>query len=116
VLFASGALRAFLLHMQASDAPCTRRAERAPFTLRERLRAAFPSAPAKQSVLLHASLARVLAPPADAAALAAARAACELATAQLRGREVRCASIWHVIELALPVDGTVTALPLAAAE
>ena len=84
---------------------------RTPFALRGALRDAFPAAPAKQSVLLHSSLARLLA-PLDAAALAAARAACETATAALRGTEVRFNAIWHVVERALPVDGEVTELPL----
>ena len=81
------------------------------FALREAMRAAFPSAPAKQTVLLHSSLARLLLPPAPDA-WAAMCAACDAATAQLRGRDVRFASVWHVIERALPVDGAVTELPL----
>ena len=86
--------------------------DRTPFALRDSLRDAFPAAPAKQSVLLHSSLARLLLAPLDPADLAAARAACETATAALRGTEVRFNAIWHVVERALPVDGEVTELPL----
>ena len=94
---------------------CLCRADRSPFAFREALRAAFPGAPAKQSVLLHASLARMLLPPPGADTLDAVRAACERATALLRGREVRIGAVWHVIERSLPIDGDVTELPLGPA-
>jgi hypothetical protein len=92
----------------------TRRDDRTPFALRDALRAAFPDAPAKQSVLLHASLARVLTQPASPEALAAVHAACERATQQLRGQEVRVWRVWHIVERALPIDGDITALDLLA--
>ena len=87
-------------------------AERTPFALREAFRAAFPDAPAKQSILLHSSLARFLQMPPSPEALAAATAACERATQLLRGREVPMRSVWHVVEESLPVAGTVTDVPL----
>ena len=86
--------------------------DRTPFELREALRAAFPDAPAKQSILLHSSLARTLQVPPSPEALAAATAACERATQLLHGREVPMRSIWHVVERALPVAGTVVDIPL----
>jgi hypothetical protein len=87
-------------------------AERTPFAMREAFRAAFPAAPAKQSVLLHSSLARTLQLPPSPEALAAATAACERATQLLHGREVPMRSVWHVVESALPVAGVVTDVPL----
>jgi hypothetical protein len=86
--------------------------ERTPFAMREAFRAAFPAAPAKQSVLLHSSLARTLQLPPSPEALAAATAACERATQLLHGREVPIESVWHVVESALPVAGLVTDVPL----
>jgi hypothetical protein len=86
--------------------------DRTPFAMREAFRAAFPDAPAKQSILLHSSLARFLEVPPSQEALAAATAACERATQLLHGREVPMRTVWHVVESALPVAGTTTDIPL----
>jgi hypothetical protein len=68
-------------------------------------------------VLLHSSLARMLRPPPNGEhTLVAVRAACERATQLLRGTQVRVASVWHVIERALPIAGEVTELPLGPEE
>jgi hypothetical protein len=83
----------------------------APLMLREKLRAAFPESPVKQTVILHSSLARLLQVP-GVEELAAARHACRSATEVLHGRSIRIASVYHVVERSLPIDGELVELPL----
>jgi len=93
----------------------TREADAAPFRVRKGLRATHPAAPAKQSVLLHSSLLRVLAAPTLPMAAQAAQLACAAATARLRGKVIAFDRLWHVQEVSLPCDGLVTELPLGTA-
>ena len=89
-------------------------ADDAPLRLREQLRAAFPDSPARQTVILHSSLARLLAVP-TADEVARIREVCAAATAALHGRSVPISSVFYVVERALPIDGDVTELPLGGA-
>jgi hypothetical protein len=89
-------------------------ADDAPLKLRELLRKAFPASPAKQTVILHSSLARLLDVP-TAEEVACIREVCAAATAALKGRAVQISSVFYVVERALPIDGDVTELPLGGA-
>jgi hypothetical protein len=83
----------------------------APLVQREKLRAAFPESPSKQTVILHSSLARLLQVP-SVEELAAARQACRSATEVLHGRDIRISSVYHVVERSLPIDGELVEMPL----
>lgn len=83
----------------------------APLKLRSALRSLLPASPAQQTVLLHSSLARLMDVPSPQT-VAAIRARCAAATAELQGAVVRFDRVWHVVETSLPCDGDVTALPL----
>ena len=83
----------------------------APLKMREQLRGAFPASPAKQTVILHSSLARLLGVP-SAGEVVAMREVCSAATAALRGRTLTISSVFYVVEKALPIDGDLSELPL----
>lgn len=81
-----------------------------PLVFRERMRAAFPTAPEKQAVILHSSLFRLMTEP-RAEEVAAVQRLCEQATLELRGQELRFDKLWYILETALPIDGEVFELP-----
>jgi len=85
-----------------------------PFAFRAAMRERHADAPAKQAVILHSSLFRLMAVP-TADELQALRAVCEAASSELRGCEVPFTSLWYVLETALPVEGEVFEWPLAQA-
>ena len=83
-----------------------------PWHFRERMRAAFPGSPAKQSVILHSSLFRLMEEPL-LEEVVRLRELCEGWTRELHGQELSCSALWYILETALPIDGEVKEMAMA---
>lgn len=83
-----------------------------PWAFRERMRAAFPGSPAKQSVILHSSLFRLMEEP-QLEEVQRLQGLCEGWTRELRGQELSFAALWYILETALPIDGEVKEMRLS---